>query len=81
MTFRDFQHTTMLISSQDMLTFMRCNRVVGFQKGRILEDGEPHQLFYRENSHYHLLIKQLDHKLYEYLQNHREMPPQPIMPY
>lgn len=50
----------MVFSSFDIAMAMRCDRVVTFKEGRIVEDGNPKQLLIDERSYFNKFARKAD---------------------
>lgn len=67
LTFEDFKDTTMLFSTLDTISAMRCDRVLYFENGSIKEDSSPRRLLENGRSEFSVKLREIDPVLYRHI--------------
>lgn len=69
LTFKWLKNSTIIMSSQDTLGYMKCSRIIRLAAGKVSEDDSPHNLLASPDSHFAALMRQIDPSLYKYMTN------------
>jgi ABC-type multidrug transport system fused ATPase/permease subunit len=67
LTFEEMPETTILLSSLDTLSAIQANRIIYFEDGEIVEEGDPRRLLGNPRSEFSRVVREIDPVLYKHI--------------